>query len=127
MNCGVIDTHTNTFTECDMRLLGTTVCYGFFVSKPAVPSAESIGTGATGNGRGGNCRDNVFLRVLTRRAPIYAASVPCGNPPIWAGREQGPCQAAPNANGFVYIFIAIQFRGGEDGGAEKPEPPSPSA
>src|SRR5271166_4597064 len=36
----------------------TVVCYGHIVSKPAVPSAESIGTGATGNGRVGSCRDN---------------------------------------------------------------------
>lgn len=28
------------------------------VNKPAVPSAASIGTGATGNGRVGSCRDN---------------------------------------------------------------------
>jgi hypothetical protein len=29
------------------------------MNKPAVPSAESIGTGGTGNGRVGSCRDNV--------------------------------------------------------------------
>ena len=33
----------------------TVVCYGHIVNKPAVPSAESIGTGATGNGRVGSC------------------------------------------------------------------------
>jgi len=37
----------------------TVVCYGYIVNKPAVPSAESIGTGVTGNGRVGSCRDNV--------------------------------------------------------------------
>ena len=37
----------------------TVVCYGHIVNKPAVPSAESIGNGATGNGRVGSCRDNV--------------------------------------------------------------------
>ena len=37
----------------------TVVCYGYVVNKPAVPSAESIGTGVTGNGRVGSCRDNV--------------------------------------------------------------------
>ena len=37
----------------------TVVCYGHIVNKPAVPSAESIGTGVTGNGRVGSCRDNV--------------------------------------------------------------------
>ena len=30
----------------------TVVCYGYIVNKPAVPSAESIGTGVTGNGAG---------------------------------------------------------------------------
>jgi hypothetical protein len=35
------------------------VFYGYIVNKPAVPSAESIGTGVTGNGRVGSCRDNV--------------------------------------------------------------------
>ncbi len=39
----------------------TVVCYGYIVNKPAVPSAESIGTGVTGNGRVGSCRDNVPL------------------------------------------------------------------
>jgi hypothetical protein len=37
----------------------TVVCYGYFINKPAVPSVESIGTGATGNGQVGSCRDNV--------------------------------------------------------------------
>ena len=37
----------------------TVVCYGYIINKPAVPSAESIGTGATGNGQVGSCRDNV--------------------------------------------------------------------
>ena len=37
----------------------TVVCYGYIVNEPAVPSAESIGTGVTGNGRVGSCRDNV--------------------------------------------------------------------
>ena len=37
----------------------TVVCYGYIVNKPAVPSAESIGTGVIGNGRVGSCRDNV--------------------------------------------------------------------
>jgi hypothetical protein len=37
----------------------TVVCYGYIVNKPAVPSAESIGTGATGNGWVGSRRDNV--------------------------------------------------------------------
>ena len=37
----------------------TVVCYGYIVNKPAVPSAESIGTGVTGNGRVGSCRYNV--------------------------------------------------------------------
>jgi hypothetical protein len=35
------------------------VCYGYIVNKPAVPSAESIGTGVAGNGWVGSCRDNV--------------------------------------------------------------------
>ena len=39
----------------------TVVCYGYVVNKPVVPSAESIGTGVTGNGRVGSCRDNVPL------------------------------------------------------------------
>ena len=39
----------------------TVVCYGYIVNKPAVPSAESIGTGVTGNGRVGSWRDNVPL------------------------------------------------------------------
>ena len=37
----------------------TVVCYGYIVNEPAVPSAESIGTGVTGNGWVGSCRDNV--------------------------------------------------------------------
>jgi len=37
----------------------TIVCHGYFVNKPAVPSAGSIGTSVTGNGRVGSCRDNV--------------------------------------------------------------------
>jgi hypothetical protein len=37
----------------------TVVCYGYIVNKPAVPSAASIGTGVTGNGRVGSCQDNV--------------------------------------------------------------------
>jgi len=37
----------------------TVVCYGYIVNRPALPSAASIGTGATGNGRVGSCRDNV--------------------------------------------------------------------
>jgi hypothetical protein len=44
-----------------MRLFRTVVCYGYIVNKPAAPSAESIGTGVTGNGRVGSCRDNVPL------------------------------------------------------------------
>ena len=37
----------------------TVVWYGHILNKPAVPSAASIGTSATGNGRVGSCRDNV--------------------------------------------------------------------
>ena len=36
----------------------TVVCYGYIINEPAVPSAESIGTSATGNGRVGSCQDN---------------------------------------------------------------------
>jgi hypothetical protein len=49
---------TGTFTGRDMRLLEQMFCYGYIVNKPAVPSAESIGTGVAGNGRVRSCRDN---------------------------------------------------------------------
>jgi hypothetical protein len=56
-------THLNRHCRhfCWMRheVARTVVCYGHIVNKPAVPSAESIGTGVTGNGRVGSCRDNV--------------------------------------------------------------------
>src|SRR5665213_974365 len=45
----------------------TVVCYGYIVNKPAVPSAESIGTGVTGNGRVGSRWNKVqtLQRLLT--------------------------------------------------------------
>ena len=54
----------------------TVVCYGYIVNKPAVPSAASIGTGVTGNGRVGSCRDNVPLpsRCADDREGIFVAA-----------------------------------------------------
>ena len=53
------DSHRTGYTHWQRpEAARTTVRYEHIVSKPTVPSAESIGTDAAGNGWVGSCRDN---------------------------------------------------------------------